>query len=222
MTHGLTRIYKMGRVEVVAIQDISLTVEKGEFLSIVGPSGSGKSTLMHILGCLERPSRGEYSLEGTDVAELKDGQLSELRSRRIGFVFQTLNLIPRKKVFQNVELPLIYGGIPRRKRKTKVEGALLSVGLTERANHHPSELSGGERQRVAIARALVNNPSLILADEPTGNLDSQTGRQIISIFKELNQRGNTVILTTHNLEIARQTNRIISLRDGMIEKEERL
>ncbi len=217
---NITKIYRMGKVEVPALRGIDLTINQGEMVALVGVSGSGKSTLMNIIGFLDKPTAGKYMLEGTDVSRLDDNTLAELRNKKIGFVFQTFNLLPRASALSNVELPLIYsGGGQRRKRSME---ALERVGLGARANHKPTELSGGEQQRVAIARALVNKPSLILADEPTGNLDSSATTEITHIFSQLHQEGITVILITHEMDIARQTQRIIRLLDGRIISDEKV
>ena len=217
-TVNLTKIYLMGQVQVRALQGISLRVREGEFVAVMGPSGSGKSTLLNLLGCLDCPTTGSYYLEGKDVAQLADNQLARIRNRRIGFVFQTFNLLPRLSALRNVELPILYGGEGiDSKRATEV---LERVGLGERLNHTPSELSGGERQRVAIARALVNDPAIILADEPTGNLDSITGAEIITLLRELNEEGRTILLVTHEEEIGRQAHRLLWLRDGHLAQEE--
>lgn len=216
----ITKIYRMGTTEVKALRGVDLTIGPQEFISIMGPSGSGKSTLMNIIGALDRPSSGIYKLEGEDVSTLTDNQLSEIRNRKIGFVFQTFNLLPRKTAFQNVELPLIYGGMARKERRLQVEATLKLVGLSDRMDHHPNELSGGQRQRVAIARALINRPSLIFADEPTGNLDSTTGEEILDIFQRLNEEQQvTVLLVTHEAEIAEKARRIIHIRDGLIDSD---
>lgn len=212
----IVKTYLVGTEEVHALRGVNLSIRPNEYLSIMGPSGSGKSTLMNIIGCLDTPTSGRYELEGVPVHEMDDNQLAEVRNRKIGFVFQTFNLLPRANALHNVELPLIYSGIPAAKRKILAEAAIERVGLTDRKNHKPNELSGGQRQRVAIARALVNNPSLILADEPTGNLDSTTGEEIMQIFKALHAAGNTVVLITHEKEIAEQANRIVHIRDGLI------
>jgi len=212
----ITRVYRVGNVEVHALRGISLFVEKGEFVAIVGPSGSGKSTIMHIIGCLDRPTSGVYELEDRKIDKLTDNELSEIRNKKIGFVFQTFNLIPRMSVLKNVELPLVYGRVTSKERDKKAIEMISQVGLFHRISHSPSELSGGEQQRVAIARALVNRPSLLLADEPTGNLDSQTGKEIMKIFQGLNQAGVTIILVTHEEKIAKYATRIISLQDGVI------
>ena len=217
---NIAKIYRMGKVEVPALRGIDLTIKQGEMVAIIGASGSGKSTLMNIIGFLDKPTIGKYMLEGTDVSQLNDNSLAELRNKKIGFVFQTFNLLPRASALSNVELPLLYGnGGQRRKRSME---ALERVGLGERATHKPTELSGGEQQRVAIARALVNNPSLILADEPTGNLDSAATTEIIRIFSQLHQEGITVILVTHEMDVATQTQRIIRLLDGKITSDEKV
>jgi len=214
----VTKIYRLGQIEVPALRGIDLEIKPGEMVAIMGPSGSGKSTLMNIMGCLDQPTSGVYELEGIPVSRLNDNQLAEIRNKKIGFVFQTFNLLPRTSALANVELPLIYGGGTNR-RERALE-ALRKVGILERAKHRPSELSGGEQQRVAIARALVNNPSIILADEPTGNLDSKTSREIMELFARLNQdEGITVVLVTHDREMAEYARRIIHLRDGQISHE---
>jgi len=213
---NITKVYKAGQTEIPALRGISCHIDSGEMVSIIGPSGSGKSTLMNIIGCLDKPTSGRYRLDGTEVSELNDNQLAEIRNKKIGFVFQSFNLLSRTTALANVELPLIYSGASnRRQRALQV---LESVGLAHRVTHRPSELAGGEQQRVAIARALVNNPSLILADEPTGNLDTQTSKEIMLIFKQLNeQQGMTIVLVTHEPDIAAYTQRTIKLRDGQIE-----
>ena len=212
---NITKIYKMGRTEVVALNGVSLSVEQGEMVSIIGPSGSGKSTLMHIIGCLDKPTSGEYRLEGVKVSKLNDNKLAEIRNKKLGFVFQSFNLLPRNTALDNVELPLIYSGAGNRRQRALQ--ALESVGLAQRAHHRPNELAGGEQQRVAIARALINNPSLILADEPTGNLDTQTSMEIMLLFQKLNEQGITIVLVTHEADIAAYTQRSIKMRDGKIE-----
>jgi putative ABC transport system ATP-binding protein len=215
---NITKIYQMGKVDVPALRGITLNIERGEMLAIIGASGSGKSTLMHIIGCLDKPTLGSYILDGADVSRLNDNKLADIRSKKLGFVFQEYNLLSRASAVANVELPLIYsGGSNRRKRAIE---ALERVGLGERANHKPTELSGGEQQRVAIARALVNAPEVILADEPTGNLDSAATAEIISIFRELNRDGITVIMVTHEMDIAEQTRRIVRLYDGKVASDE--
>jgi len=214
------KIYQVGTEEVGALQGITLKIKENEYLAIMGPSGSGKSTLMNILGCLDTPTSGTYQFTSDLVSEMDDDQLAVIRNREIGFVFQTFNLLPRATALHNVELPLIYNGTPSSKRKKIAREALEMVGLADRMQHRPNELSGGQRQRVAIARALVNKPKIILADEPTGNLDTRTGEEIMEIFEDLHEKGNTIILVTHEEYIAEHTNRIIRLRDGKIEKDE--
>ncbi len=216
--HDITKVYRMGgNIEVHALRGVSLQVEQGEFLSIMGPSGSGKSTLMNVLGCLDQPTSGEYYLDGVNVKRLNDNALAEIRNRKIGFVFQTFNLLPRTTALENVELPLIYRGVGGRERRWRVMEALEMVGLADRIHHRPNELSGGERQRVAIARALAAQPDIILADEPTGNLDSRSGAEIVAIFQRLNRElGITVVFVTHDPEIAAHTRRIVQLLDGKI------
>lgn len=218
--NDLVKIYEVGAVAVQALKGINLKVERNEYIAVMGPSGSGKSTLMNILGCLDTPTSGTYRLNGINVSEMSDDELAEIRNKEIGFVFQTFNLLPRADALHNVELPLIYNGTPAAKRRKLAEEALARVGLADRMHHKPNELSGGQRQRVAIARALVNNPSIILADEPTGNLDSRTGEEIMEIFEKLHDAGNTIILVTHEEYIAEHSDRIIRLRDGKIERDE--
>jgi len=212
----ITKIYQVGTVEVPALRGITLSIDVNEYVSIMGPSGSGKSTLMNILGCLDTPSEGTYWFKNREIAGLDDNALADIRNREIGFVFQTFNLLPRATALHNVELPLIYNGTPARERRQAAREALESVGLADRAHHRPNELSGGQRQRVAIARALVNQPSVILADEPTGNLDSKTGEEIMQIFERIHQNGNTIILVTHEEYIAQHTQRSIRLLDGKV------
>lgn len=213
---GLEKIYQMGKVKVPALREVSFKIEAGEFVAIMGPSGSGKSTLMNLIGCLDRPTSGKVSLEGIVTQDLDDNQLAKIRNRKIGFVFQTFNLLPRSTALENVELPMVYAGVPQGERRKRAQELLSSVGLTERAFHRPNELSGGEGQRVAIARALANSPSIILADEPTGNLDSKSGEEILAIFQKLNKEGTTLILVTHNRSIAEYSQRIIQLKDGKV------
>jgi len=216
-TKHLAKEYKMGTNIVNALQDVSISIDKGEYVAFMGPSGSGKSTLMNIVGCLDSPSSGTYSLNGQEVSEMTENELAEVRNKEIGFVFQTFNLLPRASALDNVALPLIYAGYSRSDRDEMAMGALENVGLASRHHHKPNELSGGQRQRVAIARALVNNPSIILADEPTGNLDSKTSHDIMALFQELHDKGNTIIMVTHEDDIAHYAHRIIRLRDGLIE-----
>jgi putative ABC transport system ATP-binding protein len=213
---GLEREYQLGGECVRALRGVDLTVEPNEFLAIMGPSGSGKSTLMNLIGCLDTPSAGEYWLNGSAVSQLDEDELARVRNRQIGFVFQTFNLLPRATALQNVELPLVYAGLSPRRRRSGAEEALARVGLEDRMKHRPSELSGGQRQRVAIARALVNRPSLLLADEPTGNLDSETSAEILGVFEELRSQGQTLILVTHEAEIAERARRRLRLRDGAV------
>jgi len=214
--HELTRVYQLGPQEIYALSGVDLIVEQSEYVAIMGPSGSGKSTLMNIIGCLDRPSAGKYILDGTPVESMNDDELAAVRNKKIGFVFQTFNLLARTTALQNVELPLVYARIPRVERRELAEEALSAVGLGDRMNHQPNELSGGQRQRVAIARALVNKPSLLLADEPTGNLDSQTGREILDLFRDLHSRGNSIIMVTHEDDVAKEAKRVIHIRDGKI------
>ena len=213
---GLSKIYEVGTQKVRALSEINMTVAENEYIAIMGPSGSGKSTLMNIIGCLDTATEGSYRLKGQEVGSLDDDELAEIRSAEIGFVFQTFNLLPRMTAFQNVELPLIYGRAARKVRTDRVWETIDAVGLRDRAHHRPSELSGGQRQRVALARALINQPSILLADEPTGNLDSTTGEEIMQIFRQLNEAGNTIILVTHEQYIAEHARRIVRLLDGRI------
>ncbi|HET6528629.1 MAG TPA: ABC transporter ATP-binding protein [Balneolaceae bacterium] len=216
----LTKIYQMGTQEVRALNGVSFDVQKNEYIAIMGPSGSGKSTMMNLIGCLDTPTSGTYILNNQDVSELEDSELAEVRNREIGFVFQTFNLLPRTDCLSNVELPLIYSGMKTAERHERASDTLRKVGLGDRIDHKPNELSGGQRQRVAIARALVNNPSIVLADEPTGNLDSKTGEEIMMLFEELYRQGNTILLVTHEDEIAAHARRVIRLRDGVIESDQ--
>jgi putative ABC transport system ATP-binding protein len=217
---NIVKIYRMGKLEVPALQGVNLTVEEHEFVAIMGPSGSGKSTLMNVIGCLDRLTTGRYVLDGIDVSEMRDNDLAEVRNKKIGFVFQTFNLMPRMTSLRNVELPLIYMGVGKRERRERAMEAMRMVGLENRATHRPNELSGGQRQRVAIARALVNSPAIILADEPTGNLDSRTGEEIMAIFEELNDKGATIILVTHEADIAACAKRAVHIRDGLATSDE--
>jgi putative ABC transport system ATP-binding protein len=216
---GVTKLYQMGDETIRALRGVALKIQRNEYLAIMGPSGSGKSTLMNMLGCLDTPTAGHYEFSGKDVSAMTDDELAEIRNREIGFVFQTFNLLPRSNALHNVELPLIYAGVPRHDRIERARQALENVGLGDRMHHRPNELSGGQRQRVAIARALVTRPSIILADEPTGNLDSRTGVEIMDLFERLYDQGNTIIVVTHEEDIARHARRIVRLRDGLIESD---
>ncbi len=213
----VTKTYEMGAETIVhALDGVSLSIEAGEYVAIMGPSGSGKSTLMNLIGCLDTPSTGSYVLKGREISAMNDDELAQIRNKEIGFIFQTFNLLPRADAVQNVELPLVYSGLPRKERKARAERSLDAVGLGSRKHHRPNEMSGGQRQRVAIARALVNDPSILLADEPTGNLDSKTGEEILALMDDLHRGGNTIILVTHEDELARHAARVVRLRDGKI------
>lgn len=215
----ITKTYNTGKIEVQAIKGISLKVEDGEFIAVIGPSGSGKSTFMNIIGCLDVPTTGEYYIEDTEVSNYNENQLAEIRNKKIGFIFQKFNLLPKLNAFENVELPLIYRGLDSKNRKERALNALESVGLNNRLTHIPSELSGGQQQRVAIARALAGDPPIVLADEPTGNLDSKSGIEVLKILQDLNANGRTIILITHDMDVAKNANRIISIKDGLISDE---
>ena len=218
-TRDLWKTYVMGSEEIHALRGVSIEIESGEYVAIMGPSGSGKSTLMNLIGCLDTPTKGSYLLNGKQVSQMNDNELARIRNEEIGFVFQTFNLLPRASALHNVELPLVYAAVPSKDRQARAKAALDKVELSERMSHRPNELSGGQRQRVAIARALVNNPSILLADEPTGNLDSKTGNEIMGLFARLHAAGNTIILVTHEADIAAYARRAIHLRDGQVEKD---
>ena len=215
----ITKVYDMGEERVRALDGVTVAIERGEYVAIMGPSGSGKSTLMNLIGCLDTPTAGSYVLNGREVARMSDDELAQIRNQEIGFVFQTFNLLPRTTALHQVELPLVYTGVPKRERRERAVRALEAVGLGDRMAHHPNEMSGGQRQRVAVARALINTPSILLADEPTGNLDSQTGAEIMALFDDLNSRGNTIILVTHEEDIAAHARRIVRLLDGKIRED---
>ncbi len=220
-TEDLWKTYQMGAEQVHALRGVTLSIDRGEYIAIMGPSGSGKSTLMNLIGCLDTPTKGRYWLNANLVSELDDDELARIRNKEIGFVFQTFNLLARATALHNVELPLIYSGTPSHERIERAKNALRAVDLEPRMNHKPNELSGGQRQRVAIARALVNNPSIILADEPTGNLDSQTGNEIMALFAELHRKGNTIVLVTHEADIAENAHRVVHIKDGVVASDER-
>lgn len=215
----IARLYRMGSEIVSALKDVSISIDKNEYVAIMGPSGSGKSTLMNIIGCLDSPTKGDYTLNSQNVSKMKDDELARIRNKEIGFVFQTFNLLPRADILHNVELPLIYGGLGKKERRAKAAQALTDVGLGDRLKHKPNELSGGQRQRVAVARALVNDPSLILADEPTGNLDTKTSYEILQLFQDLHDAGQTIVMVTHEEDIAKHAHRIVRVRDGLVESD---
>jgi putative ABC transport system ATP-binding protein len=217
----LVKVYEMGDAQVRALDGVSVDLDRGEFVAIMGPSGSGKSTLMNLIGCLDTPTSGTYRLNAQEVSRLDDDELARIRNKEIGFVFQTFNLLSRTSAIENVEVPLVYAGVPRHERHRRAKEMLEQVGLGDRMHHQPNELSGGQRQRVAVARALVNQPSILLADEPTGNLDSRTGEEIMQLFDELNRTGNTIVLVTHEEDIARHARRVVRLRDGQVVEERR-